>query len=189
MSLQAPLDRLTLDARHLLFILSLGGLLLFGNLMSSAQAGPTEGLPQVSQKELEFAADPGEADELIDSWCDEGVQRLRKAIGWDFGFLLAYAPLLSLTCSFAANGPFRQSRRTRALGILLSWGSLVAAVADVGANAAMLTMLEQAKVSSSMLWTAKAFAGVEFALLGAALTYLLAAGLLSLLGHSRAPEA
>jgi MFS family permease len=185
MNLQAPLSRLERDAGHLLFFVSLLSLLIFGSLMSRSQTGPTPCLPRVSQQELEFSADPAEADKLIKSWGDEGIKQARQQIWWDFGFLLSYAPLLSLGCTFAANGPFRHSRKTRTVGLLLAWGSLVAAATDVGANVAMLAMLEQTTVSRSALLMAKAFASVEFALLGMALAYILGGVLISLLDPPR----
>jgi hypothetical protein len=186
--MRSPLHSLSLDARHLLFAMSLGSLLIFGQIMSRVQEGPAPGLPRVSQKELEFSARPADASRLIRAWGSEGVDRARRLIWWDFGFLLSYAPLLALACTFAANGHFRHSERTRTVGLLLAWGSLLAAAADVGANVAMLGML-RSPASGSSLTTAKAFAYLEFTLIGLALTYLFAAALLSLLDQPRPPDA
>lgn len=188
-TLRSPLHQLSLDARHLLFVLSLGSLLIFGHIMTRIQAGPAPDLPQVSQMKLEFSASPADASRLISTWGSEGTGRARRLIWWDFGFLLSYAPLLVLACTFAANGHFRHSVRTRTVGLLLAWGSLFAAAADVGANVAMLGMLQSPAASVSFLTTAKAFAYVEFTLIGLALTYLFAAALLSLLDQPRPPDA
>ena len=185
--MQFPLSKLSLKARRVLFVVSLASLLIFGTIMSRVQASPATDLLRVSQKELEFSKSPAEADKLISKWGDAGTERLRKQIWWDFGFLLSYAPLLSLGCTFGANGAFRHSRRMRTAGLLLAWGGLVAAGADVGANAAMLKMLQPppAPVSPSVLLAARSFAWVQFPLFILAALYLLSAALISLLEEPR----
>jgi hypothetical protein len=175
-AMQSPLSRLGLESRHLLFIVSLGSLLIFTNLIKTdAISHP--------QRNLEFAANSKAVDQLKAGWGDN-IARVQQAIYWDFGYLLSYALLLSLGCTFAADGPFRRGWLTRALGLLLAWGSLLAAAADVGANVAMLRMLRQQSVLDSTLVAAKIFASIEFSLAGFAVIYILAAILLSLLGQS-----
>jgi hypothetical protein len=180
--MQPPLNQLSLESRHLLFVLSLIGLFIFGWRMNRAQKGSPPGLPRVSQKELEFAASPSVVDDLKLVWKEEGTARVRRAILLDFGFLLFYGLLLPLACTFAAQGLFRHGP-AHELGFLLAWGSVLAAVADVGANLAMLRMLKQESVSSPTLATAKIFASIQFLLIGLALIYVIAAILLSLLGQ------
>ena len=182
--MRSPVDRLSLDFRYLLFIASLALLILLSRQMSHIQQDPASEEPRVAQMKLEFSATPEDVDFLKTiAWKEEGTRRAARLIYWDFGFLLCYAVLLSLACTFAADGPFRRGGITRALGILLAWGSVLAAAADALANCAMLVMLNQEKVSGGVLWTAKTFASIEFFLVGLALAYILAAALLSLLGQ------
>src|SRR5262245_25637358 len=185
--MRPPLNRLSLDSRYLLFIVSLGLLVIMGCWMGRIQKDPASDLPRVSQMSLEFAASPTEAEFLKQTaWGDEGTARARRAIYLDLLFLICYALLLSLACTFAAEGPFRQGRMASKLGLLLAWGSLVAGAADLAANLAMLGMLRPQPVSAFSLTVAKTFAFIQFTLIGMALAYIAAAMLLSLLGQGAA---
>src|SRR5262245_23554933 len=129
--MRSPLDRLSLDTRYLLFIVSLVLLYLLGWRMGHIQQDPATEQPRVAQMKLEFSAKPEDVDFLkTTAWKEEGTQRAARLIYWDFGFLLCYAVALSLACTFAVEGSFRRGRLARTLGILLAWGSVLAAAAD-----------------------------------------------------------
>jgi hypothetical protein len=113
------------------------------------------------------------ADEILAEWGDEGQDAARESLWIDFGFLLAYGTFLTLALmavrDMARN---RGWRRLAALGaIVVYFGALVAAF-DALENVCLLLTLDSAGAAFPLLATI--FASCKFALLAAAIAYLLA---------------
>ncbi|HYP55381.1 MAG TPA: hypothetical protein VEQ41_03650 [Solirubrobacterales bacterium] len=121
---------------------------------------------------FELAGSQERADEILAEWGDEGQDAARESLWIDFGFLVAYGTLLTLL--LAAARDLARDRGWRRLGALggaaVGLGALVAGF-DALENICLLLTLEDAGAALPVL--AAIFASCKFALLAAAIAYLL----------------
>jgi nitrate/nitrite transporter NarK len=119
------------------------------------------------------------ADEILAEWGEKGQDAARESLWIDFGFLLAYGAFLTLAlASVRDRARERGWRRLAAIGgVVVSFGALGAAF-DALENTCLLLTLDDAGAAFPLLATI--FAACKFALLAAAVAYLIA-GLATLL--------
>jgi hypothetical protein len=113
------------------------------------------------------------AEEIMAEWGSEGRDAARESLWIDFGYLLAYGTFLTL--ALAATRDLAGERGWRRLaaigGIVASFGALGAGF-DALENICLLLTLDGGGAAFPLLATI--FASCKFALLGAAIVYLLA---------------
>jgi len=123
------------------------------------------------------------ADEILAEWGEDGQNAARESLWIDFGFLLAYGIFLSL--ALAAGRDLARERGWRRLaaigGVVVSFGALGAAF-DALENICLLLTLDGAGAAFPLLATI--FAACKFALLTAAIAYLVAGLATRLLSRS-----
>jgi len=128
------------------------------------------GGPGIVPFELTFGQD--RADEILAEWGEEGQDAARESLWIDFGFLLAYGALLTL--ALGATRDLARERgwpRLAATGRFVVWFGALAAAFDALENACLLLTIDDAGAAFPLL--ASIFAACKFALLAAALAYLL----------------
>jgi hypothetical protein len=122
---------------------------------------------------FELTGGQDRADEILAEWGEEGQDAARESLWIDFGFLLAYGTLLTL--ALAATRDLARERGWRRLGaiggVVVSFGALGAAF-DALENICLLLTLDGPGPALPLMATI--FAAFKFALLAAAIAYLLA---------------
>jgi hypothetical protein len=125
--------------------------------------------------DFEFSGSPERAAEILDGWGETGQDAAERAIGIDYGFLVAYSVFLALaTAGVAAHA----SGGWRGVGIALSWLSLFAGLLDAIENTALLYVIDSYRsrgVGSLAPTIAAQAAGAKFAIILLAIAYLLGA--------------
>ena len=120
---------------------------------------------------FELARTPERASEILTEWGEEGQDAARVSLFLDFPYLVFYGLFLAGACSAVARraGVLGWSR-IAAMGIVLAWGSLVAAWSDALENLALLLVVED---NTNQPWPgfAFSFATIKFALAAPALLY------------------
>jgi len=122
---------------------------------------------------FELAGSQDRADEILAEWSEEGEDAARESLWIDFGFLVAYGALLTLLLGLARDvSRERGWLRLGAIGaIVASFGALAAGF-DALENICLLLTLDDAGPAFPLLATI--FAACKFALLAAAILYLVA---------------
>lgn len=123
---------------------------------------------------FELTGGQDRADEILAEWGEEGQDAARESLWIDFGFLIAYGTFLTLLLAAARDlAATRGWRRLAAIGgVVVAFGALAAAF-DAAENACLLLTLGDAGDAFPLLATI--FAACKFALLAAAIAYLIAA--------------
>ena len=113
------------------------------------------------------------ADEILLEWGEAGQDAARESLWIDFGFLLAYGAFLTLALAAVRDRARERGWRLLAAigGVAIFFGALCAAF-DALENACLLLTLDDAGAVFPLLATI--FAACKFALLAAAIAYLLA---------------
>jgi nitrate/nitrite transporter NarK len=146
-------------------------LILFLAMSPAEQRMQDTGGPGMVPFELTGGQD--RATEILDEWGDDGRSAAREQLWIDFGFLLAYGTFLTL--ALAATRDLARDRGWRRLGaiggVVVTFGALGAAF-DALENTCLLLTLDDAGAAFPLLATI--FATCKFALLAAAIAYLLA---------------
>ncbi|HWO82906.1 MAG TPA: hypothetical protein VNM38_03850 [Solirubrobacterales bacterium] len=130
---------------------------------------------------FELSGGQERADEILAEWGDDGRDAAREQLWIDYGFMLAYGAFLGL-----AGAAVRDRCRRRGLGRLAAAGGIaiwlgpLAAAFDALENACLLLTVGGHGAPFPSLATA--FAACKFALLAAAIAYLLV-GLAAVLGR------
>lgn len=129
------------------------------------------GGPGIVPFELTFGQE--RADEILAEWGEKGQDAARESLWIDFGFLVAYGALLTL--ALAATRDLARERgwsRLAATGRFAVWFGALAAAFDALENICLLLTVDGAGAAFPVL--ASIFASCKFALLAAAIAYLLA---------------
>jgi hypothetical protein len=138
--------------------------------------------------ELELARTSEQAAEYHGDLGDAGRADAEASLGLDYGYLIAYGLFLVGASIAVADRNLRAGRRRlAALGPLVAWGALGAALFDAAENTFLMLILEG---NTGDPWPALAFgcAVAKFALAGTALLYVLG-GWLTTLGQRPEPVA
>jgi hypothetical protein len=122
---------------------------------------------------FELSGSQERAEEILAEWGEDGRDAARDQLWIDYGFMLAYGAFLGLAADAVRDRCRRRGldRLARA-GRLGVWLGPLAAGFDALENACLLLTLGGAGAAFPLLATA--FAACKFALLAAALAYLLA---------------
>jgi hypothetical protein len=117
-------------------------------------------------------------------WGEKGQDAARESLWIDFGFLIAYGTFLTLALAAMRDLARRRDwRRLAAIGgVVVSFGALGAGF-DALENVCLLLTLDGAGAAFPLLATI--FAACKFALLAAAIAYLLAVASKSLSARMR----
>jgi hypothetical protein len=128
---------------------------------------------------FELSGGQERADEILAEWGRDGRAAARDQLWIDYGFMLAYGTLLALAAAAVRDrSSARGLRRVARAGDVAIWLGPLAAGFDAIENACLLLTVGGA--GSLLALLATIFAACKFALLAAALAYLLA-GLVVLL--------
>jgi hypothetical protein len=122
---------------------------------------------------FELTGGEDRADEILAEWGEAGKDAARESLWIDFGFLLAYGTFLTLALASVRDLARRRGwHRLAAIGaVVVPFGALGAAF-DALENVCLLLTLGGAGAAFPLLATI--FAYGKFALLAAAIAYLLA---------------
>ncbi len=185
--MQHPFERFTarpFRSAYLFFLaatLVLGGVL--GSIGQTFSAKRDPGGVSYDVVAFELAHTPQRAALILSTWGEDGIAAAKKNTRLDYLFLLSYSNLIAL--GVVALYSNRSSGAWVLLGRCLAWGQWMAALLDALENTALLRVLDGHAVSP---WPELAFycASVKFALVLAALFYLLAALPLAFRAHGAA---
>jgi hypothetical protein len=132
---------------------------------------------------FELAGSQERADEILAEWGDAGRDAAREQLTIDFAFLIAYGTFLTLAVAAVRDRSRRQGRRRLAAvgAVVVPFGAAAAAF-DAVENACLLAVLGESGSAFPVL--AAIFAAIKFALLVAAIAYLVVGIALSLRGRS-----
>ena len=163
-------------------------LCLAGTLVFGIAALPAVG--EMSERgagiiEFELAATSAHAEEIVGGWGEEGRAAARESLLIDYPYLIFYGLLLAGACAAVADRAAQAGKeRLARFGRVMPLAALGAAAADAVENAALLAVAGE---HTSQPWPGLAafFAVVKFALLIAALAYVLG-GWLATRGGARA---
>lgn len=137
---------------------------------------------------FELSGGEPRADEILAEWGEDGRDAAREQLWIDYGFMLAYGTLLCLAAAVVRDRcRGRGLERLARAGSIAIWLGPAAAAFDALENACLL--LTVARSGAAFPFLATLFAACKFALLAAALAYLIAgiAGLLKTRALSPAP--
>ncbi|MCX6030142.1 MAG: hypothetical protein NT169_12715 [Chloroflexi bacterium] len=132
---------------------------------------------------FELVGTTAAASRILASWA-AAREHAAFSLGLDFLYMPSYALTIGLACAWLAEALRRRARWLGALGVILAWGQIVAALLDATENVALTTMLFDAVADP---WPVVAFgcATVKFLLIGAGLLYALAGGLIWVIARPR----
>jgi hypothetical protein len=121
---------------------------------------------------FELTGGQGRADEILAEWGEDGQDAARESLWIDFGFLLAYGTFLTLSLAAVRDlAEARGWRRLARVGVVAVFFGALAAVFDALENVCLLLTLDGAGAAFPLMATI--FAACKFALLAAAIAYLL----------------
>jgi len=122
---------------------------------------------------FELSGGQDRADDILAEWGEEGRDAARESLWIDFGFLLAYGTFLTLALAWARETIARRDfPRLAQAGPVAVWLGAGAAACDAVENAFLLLTLDGAGAAAPALATV--FAAAKFALLAAAIIYIVA---------------
>jgi hypothetical protein len=128
---------------------------------------------------FELAGTQERADEILAEWGDDGQDAAREQLLIDFAFLIAYGTFLTLAVAAVRDRLGRRGwTRLAAVGAVIVPFGAAAAAFDAAENACLLAVLDDA--GSAFPTLATIFAAAKFALLAAAIAYLVIGLALSL---------
>jgi hypothetical protein len=128
---------------------------------------------------FELAGSQERAEEILTEWGPTGEDAAREQLLIDFAFLLAYGAFLVLAVAAVRNLlRARGWARVAAGGAVFVPLGAVAAAFDAAENVCLLAVLDGSGAAFAVL--AATYAAIKFALVGAAIAYLLAGIALSL---------
>ena len=122
---------------------------------------------------FELTGGQDKADEIIGEWGEKGKDAARESLWIDFGFMLAYGAFLTL--ALAATRDLARRRgwaRMAALGAVAVYFGALGAGFDALENVCLLLTLGGSGAAFPLLATI--FASCKFALLAAAIAYIVA---------------
>jgi len=162
--------------------MTLTTMITLGRIDPSLRCPAHEPCPNIV--DLELAGSGARASEIIATW--EGANVIPLAVGsllLDFPFLVLYSLTLAALCLAASRFAAATHPGFEPTGLVLAWGVYAAGLLDAVENMALLAVLGlEAAVPAPQI--AAAAATVKFLLLGSAVIYTFAAGVLGLWGRA-----
>jgi len=123
----------------------------------------------------EFAGSLPAAERILAAWGEAGRVAAGLNLGLDFLFLFAYGAAIALGCSIVARNLKDRSRILGAIGVVLAWAAIAAAVLDVIENYALIRLL-LGSGTSSLAALARGCATIKFSLVAVSLLYVVVVG-------------
>jgi len=165
-----PFARLPLGTHRRAFLAALLSTAIVFVGMSAANAPLKTAAAPSGIVSWELARTVERSQEMLASWDETTRLHAALGLGLDYLFMIAYGLALAMGCSLVARG---QDGRLRHVGVLLTWGALLAALLDAVENYALIRLLLG---SERELWTTLAFgcAAIKFALVAVGVVYVLA---------------
>ncbi len=129
----------------------------------------TEAAP-LGMVSLELAGDPSVARDIIASWGQTRQVYAGLSLGLDYLFLVGYATTIGLACVLVARSPRNRFETLAAVGELLAWGQIAAALLDGVENYGLIRVLLG---TGGELWpgVARWCAMAKFAIVATGLVY------------------
>jgi hypothetical protein len=122
---------------------------------------------------FELSGGQERADEILAEWGEDGRDAAREQLWIDYAFMLAYSTFLALAAAAVRDLCRRRGLpRLAGAGGIAIWLGPLAAAFDALENACLLLTVDEAGSAFPLLATI--FAACKFALLAAAIAYLLA---------------
>jgi len=136
---------------------------------------------------FEFAGDLETAQSIIASWGQEPLTYAGLNLGFDYLFMVGYGITIGLGCIIISQKLISRIKPLSLLGILLAWGSILAALLDALENYALIRLLLG---SFNEVWPviAKWCAGVKFFLVVIEISYVLIGAVILLLTKNKQEE-
>jgi hypothetical protein len=121
---------------------------------------------------FEFARTLTAAQVIMDSWGGEGQVYAGLNLGLDYLFMAAYGLAIGLGCVLVARGLAERVKFLTPVGVVLAWGSLLAALLDALENYALIRVLLG---STNELWPVVAYwcAVPKFIIVAIGLLYII----------------
>lgn len=124
---------------------------------------------------FELSGGQERADEILAEWGEDGRDAAREQLWIDYAFMLAYGTFLALAAAAVRDLCRRRDlQRLTVIGNKAIWFGPLAAAFDALENACLLLTVDETGAAFPLLATI--FASIKFALLAAAIAYLLAGG-------------
>lgn len=121
---------------------------------------------------FELSGGQERADEILAEWGADGRDAAREQLWIDYAFMLAYGAFLGLAAAAVRDLCRRRDlQRLAAIGAKAIWLGPLAAVFDALENTCLLSTVDGAGAAFPLLATI--FASIKFALLAAAIAYLI----------------
>jgi len=137
---------------------------------------------------FELSGGQERADEILAEWGEDGRDAAREQLWIDYAFMLAYGAFLGLAAAAIRDLCRRRGlQRLGRIGAEAIWLGPLAAAFDALENACLLLTVGESGVAFPLLATI--FASLKFALLAAAIAYLIAGGAGLLRSRLRGPSA
>jgi len=129
---------------------------------------------------FEFARTLSNAQAIVESWGPKGQVYAGINLGLDYLFMASYGLAIGLGCVLVARGLPHRFKSLASVGVVLSWGALLAALLDALENYGLMRLLLG---STNEGWPRLAYwcAGPKFVLVALGLLYVILGGVLALL--------
>lgn len=129
---------------------------------------------------FEFAGDLATAQSIIASWGQDALVYAGLNLGFDYLFMVSYALTIGLGCILISHRLLPKIYPLSVLGVVLAWGSILAALLDALENYALIQLL-LGSFKESWPLVARWCAGVKFFLVAIGISYILIGMIISFL--------
>ncbi len=133
---------------------------------------------------FEFAGDLDTAQSIIASWEGDSLIYAGLNLGVDYLFMAAYGMSIGLGCILVSQRLQQKRNSLSRLGVLLAWGSILAALLDALENYALIRVL-LGSINEAWPTIAKWCAGVKFFLVAVGIGYVLIGAVYVLLAKNK----
>ncbi len=177
--MNSPFQRLTVSSEKTTLKVLLIAVIVFIGVMRFLDTNLKNELNKSGIVGLELAKDLSRAELIINSWDTHAKIAAGMSMGFDFLFLITYALFIGLLIH-RLNKVAWENSKIYSLGVLLVWGTFLAAFFDVIENVALIKLL-LGDLNQQWSTTAYYFAVAKFSLLLLSLVFILISALKLLL--------
>ncbi len=135
----------------------------------------------------ELAGDLTTAQNILRAWGSAGQVYAGLQLGLDYTFIVAYTSAIALGCALVARAFHRKRSPFARLGVWLAWALFLAGLLDAIENYALIQLLVGSQDPLLPL-IARWCAIPKFAIVGAGLVYVLAAGAVVIITNTSHPR-
>ncbi len=167
-----PFARVPARWRKRALVVLLGAAIAISLILAQLGAALVTPLTPTGIVDYEFAKTAAQAARIQSAWGPTGIAAARAQTLFDFAYLAVYGPLLSIVTGLAVWVWARRSTLFGWIGVILSWGGLLASALDAIENGAMLSQFS-GTITETLTQIAYYCAGVKFAIILAGMCYAL----------------